>query len=251
MPKVEEKQRNEDLRQTIPPSVLVVDDDPFVREILTTALMADGKVSVTSFARGDEAVRAAPDIQPDLILLDVLMPGLDGAQTWTALCEVLNQEPEVIFLTAKDQTDAIALVGEEYGSRIISKPFDPLTIVDQIRHVLKQRDEKKLSSPSRVAHVKKKFRQSLVEQADALDAAYAQFKNGQVAPGAVNALHERVHKLAGTAGLFKFEAISDIANDLERLISDYLQTDQTSPSTITSALLNGIRVLATECRRQV
>ena len=249
MPKTEQKQRDEGRGRVFPATIMVVDDDPFVREILVAALSAADQVSVRAFASGEDAVKAAPSIHPDLVLLDFMMPGLDGPQTWEALRKTLDREPEVIFLTAKDLTDVDARLGKTLASQLISKPFDPLTVVDQIRQVLKLDGDGSRSS-SRLDDAKTRFRENLAKQAEALDATHRQFAAGQGAPDAVRNLLERVHKLAGSAGLFQFDAINTFANNLESLVSDFIRTNGESTTILSEELMQGINVLADECRRQ-
>ena len=109
-----------DLKRTI----LVVDDDPLVRRIITKSLIAEGyeAMAASSGAEGLELARAHP---PDLILLDLMMPGLDGY----AVCDQLRQSYQtanvpVIMLTALDQTEAKVRGLKTGADDYITKPFD-------------------------------------------------------------------------------------------------------------------------------
>ncbi len=113
--------------------VLYVEDEPDIRAVTQFALEDEG-FELCPCSSGAEALRRAPEGPWDLILLDVMMPGMDGPTTLQQLRAVPGlQETPVLFMTAKVQPAELA----EYlalGARgIISKPFDPLTLGDQIR----------------------------------------------------------------------------------------------------------------------
>lgn len=117
--------------------VLLVDDDPDIRKICHLSLTSVGKWKVFLASSGAEALALAEDEHPDLILLDVMMPGMDGLTTLNRLKESpqLMATP-VILMTAKVQRHEV----ERYrglGARgVISKPFDPMTLPREILRVL-------------------------------------------------------------------------------------------------------------------
>src|SRR5215471_12249280 len=94
------------------PRVLVVDDEPNIRELLQVALTFHG-CAVTTSATGEEAITLADAVDPDLIVLDVLLPDIDGFEVCRRLRSVANDVP-VIFLTARDAT-ADAVTGLTLG----------------------------------------------------------------------------------------------------------------------------------------
>src|SRR5687768_16682549 len=101
--------------------IMVVEDEPSLRALLQTRLASAG-YSVVSFATGREAISALAQETPDLVLLDVMLPGLDGFE----VCKhIARQHPDVpvVFLTARDEVDD-RLAGFEAGARdYIVKPF--------------------------------------------------------------------------------------------------------------------------------
>lgn len=115
-------------------SILYVEDEPDIREIAKIALEMVGGFAVTMCASGDEALKKAPGAQPDLLLLDVMMPGMDGPTTLKALRQLphLAKTP-VIFMTAKVQPKEV----EEYKAMgavdVIPKPFDPMALAQTLR----------------------------------------------------------------------------------------------------------------------
>lgn len=116
--------------------VLVVDDDDDIRTIIRLSLSEVGGMEVEEAADGRSAVDAALDERPDLILLDVMMPGMDGAQTLAALRShpSLSQIP-VVFLTAKALQSEIDRLLSFDVAAVFVKPFDPLTLAMRLRDV--------------------------------------------------------------------------------------------------------------------
>lgn len=114
--------------------ILLVEDDPDIQAVGQLALEAVGGFKVQVCGSGQEALKRAPMFAPDLILLDVMMPGMDGPSTLSAL----RAQPEtaaipVMFMTAKVQPHEIAHYKELGAVEVISKPFDPMTLSDTIR----------------------------------------------------------------------------------------------------------------------
>ena len=115
--------------------VLVVDDDDSIREVAKMALELVGGWRVSTASSGEEAKRLVAELEPDAVLLDFMMPGLDGI---TALAQ-MQEDPQipsvpVIMMTARDVTDQHRAGVELAG--IIPKPFDPLTLADQVSELL-------------------------------------------------------------------------------------------------------------------
>ena len=116
--------------------VLLIDDEDDIREVAALAFETAGDYEVLTAAGGNEGVKKALLNQPDVILLDVMMPELDGPSTFALLqrSEQTRHIP-VIFLTAKVQpADRRNLVS--LGARgIIAKPFDPLQLPDTVAEI--------------------------------------------------------------------------------------------------------------------
>ena len=118
------------------PQVLVVDDEPNIRELVQVALKFHG-CSVTTAATGKAALRQADADRPDLIVLDVMLPDMDGFEVCRALRAEGNGVP-VIFLTARDTTSdtirGLTLGGDDY----VTKPFSVEALVARVRAVLRR-----------------------------------------------------------------------------------------------------------------
>jgi two-component system OmpR family response regulator len=124
-------------RTTVPEArLLVVDDEPTIRELLSTSLRFAG-FEVHTAADGDEALTVAEKVRPDLLVLDVMMPGLDGFGVTRRLRERGRDTP-VLFLTAKDDVaDRVAgltVGGDDY----VTKPFSLEEVVARIRAILRR-----------------------------------------------------------------------------------------------------------------
>ncbi len=116
--------------------ILYVEDEADIRAIATVALEDVGGFEVLACGTGTEAIDKGPGFAPDLILLDVMMPDLDGGDT----LEVLRRLPELtqtpaIFLTAKAMPAEIERYKELGALDVIAKPFDPMTLADQVREI--------------------------------------------------------------------------------------------------------------------
>ena len=114
--------------------VLYVEDEPDIREIATLALERMGGFEVHTCPSGKDALEAVHGFSPDLILLDVMMPGMDGPTTLQAFRELpeLANTP-IVFMTAKTQAHEVERYRALGVAGIIAKPFDPMTIADKVR----------------------------------------------------------------------------------------------------------------------
>ena len=112
--------------------IVVVDDDPDVRGLIEYMLVESGH-EVTAFADGDEALRSMAAADPQIVLLDVMMPGLSGLEVLTRLrADVATKDLPVIMLTAKAQ-DADVDLGLALGADgYMVKPFSPRELVARI-----------------------------------------------------------------------------------------------------------------------
>ena len=117
--------------------ILVVDDEDDVREVTSLSLELIKGWQVRTCSCGEEAIRAAAEELPDAIVLDVMMPGLDGPATLEALRrDARTSAIPVIFVTAKAQPAEKRRLSELSVRGVIAKPFDPLTLAHQIAELL-------------------------------------------------------------------------------------------------------------------
>jgi CheY-like chemotaxis protein len=113
---------------------MCVDDDPDIRMILEFSLTALGAYLVCLCSSGQSALAEAPVFKPDLVLLDVMMPGLSGPQTLAALRTLVEMKRvPVVFLTAKAMPDEIAELLRHGAAGVIIKPFDPVKLPQELQ----------------------------------------------------------------------------------------------------------------------
>jgi len=117
--------------------ILVVDDDDDIREVAQLCLEAVAGHEVLTAACGREGLVSARDEQPDAILLDVMMPDLDGPATFERLqADPATRNIPVILLTAKLQASDRARFAQLGVRATVAKPFDPMTLGDEVADIL-------------------------------------------------------------------------------------------------------------------
>jgi two-component system, OmpR family, response regulator len=116
--------------------ILIVEDDPDIQIIARVALEAIGGYQVTICSSGEEALQVAPTSDADLIMLDVMMPGLDGPSTMTQLKQIsaLRDTP-MIFMTACVQPSEVADYLALGALAVLSKPFSPLKLPQEVARI--------------------------------------------------------------------------------------------------------------------
>lgn len=117
--------------------VLVVDDESDIRQVARLALGRVGGMEVVDTGRSEEAVDLAAREKPDAILLDVMMPALDGPATLGALrADERTAAIPVVFLTAKAMPAEIQRLRALGAVGVLTKPFDPMTLAAALRAIL-------------------------------------------------------------------------------------------------------------------
>lgn len=118
--------------------ILYVDDEPDIQAIVKTALESLGGFTVYTCDCGADAVTEVPVFKPDMILLDVMMPGLNGIETFDALKALPDMaDTPVVFVTAKAQSDELNKYKALGAAGTIPKPFDPITLSDDLHQIWK------------------------------------------------------------------------------------------------------------------
>jgi CheY-like chemotaxis protein len=116
---------------------LYVDDDEDIASIVELCLELDESFEVRCLNSGKDAPAEAENWGPDVILLDYMMPDMDGPTTFNRLRKnPPTRETPVIFITAKSMQDDVAMLKDLGAAGVISKPFDPTTLASDIKSLL-------------------------------------------------------------------------------------------------------------------
>ena len=192
--------------------ILHVDDDPLMRDVVELALGFESEFMVTSCEDGEAALAVVPGWQPDLIILDVLMPGMDGP----ALLARLRENPStakipVIFITGRAPAAERERLMSLGAVAVMAKPFYPVKLADTVRrHMLS----------IKLASAGYDFAQRLRTDAATLATFRQKLRNGADSSFVPEDFQSIVHKLAGAAGVFDFQSVSTTAASLEDAIID-------------------------------
>jgi CheY-like chemotaxis protein/HPt (histidine-containing phosphotransfer) domain-containing protein len=205
--------------------ILVVDDEPDIRKVVALSLSRDPAFTVRTCATGQEGIEEAADWLPNLILLDVMMPTLDGPATLALLRQrAATARIPVVFLTARagsEELDRLAALG---ASGAIAKPFAPKALRQEVRRHLGVHEPSaaivesgSLAEP--LASEQDQYRTRLRSDADKLVALRRQMCTGPHSEMTADELRTIAHKLAGSAGIFGFAQVSGAAAALENAIA--------------------------------
>ena len=116
--------------------ILIIEDDSDIQTVARMALETVGGFTVEACGSGKDAIRVAPQFKPDVILLDVMIPEMDGPTTLRHLRTgpVVGATP-VIFCTAKAMPTELEHYKALGSAGVIAKPFDPMTLAQQVRDI--------------------------------------------------------------------------------------------------------------------
>ena len=119
--------------------VLVVEDDRSIQMVLELVLGRMAKCEVVLASNGKEGIEALRKHKPDMVLLDIMMPEMDGFEVCRlAKADPVTQNVPIIFLTAQPQPAAVAKAMSLGAAGYLVKPFDPMKIIDQINESLQR-----------------------------------------------------------------------------------------------------------------
>ena len=116
--------------------LLYVEDDPDIRIVAELALVQVGGLELCSCSGGAEALEKITDFKPQMILLDVMMPNMDGPQTLEKIRQLDDySDTPVVFITAKVQPHEVQQLMALGAVAVVSKPFKPMEIADELRTI--------------------------------------------------------------------------------------------------------------------
>lgn len=118
-------------------TILLVDDEDDIREVAQMSLEVTAGWSIEGADSGQKGIEKALELKPDVILLDVMMPDMDGPTTFKKMRELPDlQQTPVILMTAKVQASDLEQFKTIGVSGVIAKPFDPMSLADQVKDIL-------------------------------------------------------------------------------------------------------------------
>lgn len=122
--------------------ILYAEDNDDIQQIAIIALETIGGFTLKICNDGVEALAAIEDFAPQLILLDVMMPNMDGPNALVKIREIeAFKNTPAIFMTAKIQPEEVNKYLDMGAVGVIAKPFDPITLADQIRSIWEKREQ--------------------------------------------------------------------------------------------------------------
>lgn len=117
--------------------VLIIDDEEDIRSIASMSLGILGGIDVIEAEGGEEGISKAASEGPDAILLDMMMPGMDGPSTLVKLREnAATKNIPVVFLTARAMSSEMEKLKQMGATGVLTKPFDPTQLANQLKQIL-------------------------------------------------------------------------------------------------------------------
>jgi CheY-like chemotaxis protein len=230
--------------------ILFVEDDPDIQTIARMSLEAVGGFRVLACASGSEALERVGPFSPDLILLDVMMPGMDGLATLEALrrLPVAAQVP-VVFMTAKVQAQEVARYREIGAVDVIAKPFDPMALPAVVRTIWEGLTPASGAQPDlEILELRRLFAGRLPERLAEIGRVWAEVRTTGWDHGPLRELHRLAHSLAGAGATFGFPEVTRVAGELEHLLKEVLAGppagEAGAPEARVEALLAELRTAA-------
>jgi two-component system OmpR family response regulator len=216
-------------------SVLYVDDEPDIRSIVQIALGLSGELTVHVGDSGAQALELTRELQPDVVLLDVMMPGLDGPATFGRMrADPLLAHIPVVFITAKAMPKEVAKLRGMGAIGVIAKPFDPMLLGKQLLCLWQDRALEDVPSDVRpeetnlLLHVTKlgeRFLERSRDEAVVLRALSEHAHEGN--PVVIEEIERMAHKIHGSGSMFGFLAVSACAAEIQHIAENFKPTGNT------------------------
>ena len=121
------------------PRILVVDDDQVIQQLLKVNLELEG-YAVEVASDGEEALVLFDQFQPDLVLLDIMMPKLDGWEVARRLAEITGGPVPIVLLSARAQESDVQKGNDLGVAAYVTKPFDPIQLLHLVAGIIAQQD---------------------------------------------------------------------------------------------------------------
>lgn len=192
--------------------ILHVDDEPDIREVAELSLGLDPGFVIRSCGSGEEALVVAAEWRPNVILLDVMMPVMDGPATLGLLRDnPVTAGIPVIFMTARAQTRELDRFRALGAIGVIAKPFDPMTLASSVRNYVQLPQDP-------FAEARAGFLRRVEGDVGKLKSVRGSLCEMVGRPDALAVVRHIAHGLAGAGGIFGFTEISDAGALLEEAV---------------------------------
>ncbi len=202
-------------------TVLYIDDEPDIREVVQMALGIDESLRVRTCESGEQALFLMQEVKPDLVLLDVMMSGMDGPATLRRIREdpALADVP-VIFMTAKAMPREVELLRKMGAIGVIGKPFDPMKLCKQVLALWEKTPQLGGGAdiPAMQARLTRLSADYLERTLEDVARLRALLTDADVAePLTFKQVERLAHRIRGAGAALGFASVSDCAGEIERL----------------------------------
>jgi two-component system, OmpR family, response regulator len=204
--------------------ILLVEDDPDIQDVTTLLLSTLGGYEVHACASALEGLQKAQAFDPDLILLDFLMPGLDGQGAFEAFRQTpATAATPVIFITARAQPRAIVEYRQLGSLGVIPKPFDPETLAETIQGMWDRDQAARLTESLRedLTALRRRYAAAFPESLCAIQSAAASLQENEGDREVAASLYDMAHRLAGSAAIYGFPAVTEAAQRIGRFATEH------------------------------
>lgn len=201
--------------------VLQVDDDPLVLKLVASVLGNDAALTLTSCTTGEQALAIVAERAPDLILCDVVMPGMSGPDLLARLRAMPHMAlVPVIFITARAQPADVADLISQGAAAVISKPFKLRALARTIHDHLAVHTVDVVDDKIQLAPDDYDIAERLRSDAAILETFRHRLTAEPASADASEGLRICAHNLAGAAGIYDFAPVSEAASAVEQAVVD-------------------------------
>jgi DNA-binding response OmpR family regulator len=220
--------------------VLVVDDETDVREMVRWALETEGGFVVDECASSPTALDMVRQARPDLVLLDVMMPEVDGV----TVARGLRQDPEtagvaVVFMTACLRPEEIAGYVDLGAVDVVAKPFDPTKLPARLRRAVDATGVQPPPPADSLHALEHGYRVELPDRVRDIESALARLATQDMKVAQQAAL--LAHRLAGSAAIFGMSDLSETARALEDALGRFFIEDEDASRRSIEGLVGELR----------
>lgn len=207
--------------------VLYVDDEADIRGIVEYALEDESDMELKMCASGHDAVECVTDFKPHIILLDVMMPGMDGPTTLKKFRELAETEnTPVIFVTAKVQPHEVQHFISLGAVDVIAKPFEPMELAKQIRrHFRSEVPEEPEKKRDKFNALCESYKAELPGRILSIKSEWQQAQKQERPHEHLSIMHRLIHSISGSAQSFGFRALSELARNIEQTILSVIERE--------------------------